>query len=609
MCGIYGYIGKRQATPILMGGLHALEYRGYDSAGIFVPGSGVIKAKGAVSELDKKISKRFKGTSGIAHTRWATHGAPTNVNAHPHTGNTKRVWLVHNGIIENYRELRARLKRSGSVFKTETDTEVLAHLIESHLVKGKQKSLEGAIIAALKEVDGTYGVAVMDREEPDKIVAARLGSPIALGLGEGEYFVSSDPSTLLPHTRNVVYLNDGDVAVLTLEGYSVIANGKKTRKRIPEYLDWDTTLTQKDGYEYFMLKEMMESPDVLINSARGRINKKTGEVKLGGLEDVKSRLKSVKHVTFVGCGSAYYAGLVGRHLFMEIAKIPTTVELASEFRYQHTPIQKGTVVIAISQSGETADTLAAVREAKKQGALTLGVVNAVGSSIARETDAGVYNHAGPEIGVASTKAFLSQLEVVTLVALLFAEVRGAISDAEKKRFAKALHALPQHVEAILKRKERIKKLAKKYSTFSNFLYIGRNFQFPIALEGALKLKELSYVHAEGYSSGEMKHGPLAMIEETFPTVALVPKSATYKKTFSNIQEIKARKGTVIAIATEGDREISSLVDDVIYIPKTLEPLAPILTVVPLQLFAYYLGVLKGYDVDKPRNLAKSVTVE
>jgi len=607
MCGIYGYVGEKEVRPILMNGLHALEYRGYDSAGIFIPTAGVFKSKGEVDALEKKLPKKLKGTSGIAHTRWATHGQPTNINAHPHAGNTKRVWLVHNGIIENYREIRDRLKKKKHTFVSATDSEVLAHLVEHHLVAGKATNLEEAVVAALKEVHGTYGIVAMDTQEPDKIVAARLGSPIALGIGKGEYFVSSDPSALLEHTRNVVYLNDGDVAVMTPEGYSVLVRGKETKERIPEYLDWDALSIQKGGYEHFMLKEIMEMPDVLINSARGRIDKKTGAIKLGGLDEVKSKLKNIKHIIIVGCGSAYYAGLVGKYLFMELAQLPVTVELASEFRYQHTPLKKDTAVLAISQSGETADTLAAIREAKKHGLLTLGIVNTVGSTIARETDAGVYNHAGPEIGVASTKAFVSQLEVLTLLALSFST--KTLSSEEQRRFARAIAALPKQVEEILNQKDAIKKLAKKYAHCRDFLYIGRTYQFPIALEGSLKLKELSYVHAEGYSSGEMKHGPLAMIDESFPTVALVPKSATYKKTISNIEEIKARKGTVIAIATKGDDHIKNVADDVLYIPKTLEPLAPILTVVPLQLFAYYIGVSKGFNVDKPRNLAKSVTVE
>lgn len=607
MCGIYGYVGAREAAPILMKGLRALEYRGYDSAGIFVFPSGVVKTKGEVAALQEKLPKNFKGAAGIAHTRWATHGQPTNVNAHPHAGNLKRVWLVHNGIIENYQELREELKKKGNKFVSDTDTEVLAHLIENILVHGEANNLEEAVLAALKRVHGTYGIVVMDVEEPDKLVAARLGSPIALGIGKGEYFVSSDPSALLEHTRNVVYLNDGDVSVLTPEGYSVLVRGKKTNGRVPEYLDWDATSIQKGGYEHFMMKEIMEAPEVLVDSARGRIDTRTGAIKLGGLEEVKSRLKNIKHLVIVGCGTAYYAGLVGKYLFMELAKLPVTVEFASEFRYQNMPFPKNTAVLAISQSGETADTLAAIREAKRQGCLTLGIVNAVGSTIARETDAGVYNHAGPEIGVASTKAFISQLEVVTLLALLFSE--KTLKPEERRRYARAIARLPEQIEEVLQQKDAIKRLAKKYGKARDFLFIGRAYQFPIALEGALKLKEISYVHAEGYSSGEMKHGPLAMIDESFPTLVLVPKSATYKKTLSNMEEIKARKGPLIAIATAGDTRIKDIADDVIYIPNTLEPLTPILSVVPLQLFAYFMGVAKGHNVDKPRNLAKSVTVE
>lgn len=602
MCGIFGYIGKQNAASILVQGLHALEYRGYDSSGMFVYPSGVIKSVGAVQKLEDEVPKQFFGTVGIAHTRWATHGKPTKENAHPHTSCNGKLWLAHNGIVENYKELKETLEQQGHTFLSDTDSEVLVHLIEEK--KKTAPSIERAVRDALREVQGTYGLVVIDADTPDKLVATRFGSPLVLGVGEGEYFISSDAPALVAHTRNVLYLQDGDVAVLRPDGYSVTTEEEKEKKCTLERLTLEVQTMQKGGFEHFMLKEIMEIPDVITNSMRGRIDREHHTVRLGGLDEVRSRLPQVRRAVIVGCGSAYYAGLLGRQMFAEFAGIPASVELASEFVSQHEPLLPDTVLIAVSQSGETADTLQAVRYAKKHGLLTLGIVNAVGSSIARETDAGVYNHAGPEISVASTKAFVSQVEVLLLLALSFAE-----TTQQKEMLFHDFAALPEKVAAVLRQRHAIQKLAEKYAHYNNMLFIGRKYQLPTALEGALKLKEVSYIHAEGYGAGEMKHGPLAMINADFPTVALVTDGEMYQKTFSNLEEICARDGKVIAIATEGNTSIGEVADDVIYIPKTQEVFAPIVTTVALQLFAYYVGCSRGINVDKPRNLAKSVTVE
>ena len=550
MCGIVGYIGRKNAVPFLIDGLKALEYRGYDSAGIYVAGQGVVKRAGKVGVLAISLPDTFSGNAGIAHTRWATHGPPTERNAHPHTDASQTVWIVHNGIIENYAELRDALTRRGIVFNSDTDTEVLAQLIGMYHTK--DIPLEDAVERALKDVRGSYGLAVMSRREPDKIVVARLGSPLMLGVGTNEYYVASDAAALLPRTRTVVYLDDGELVVLTKKGYTVRDVSRQPITKTVETLEWDAEAAQKGGFEHFMLKEIMEIPGVIRDTLRGRTMLEDGNSVLGGLRDVAKRLKHIKRVIITGCGSAYYTGLVGEHLIEEFAGIPVEVEIASELRYRpFTADPKQCLLLAVSQSGETADTLEAVRLAKKNGVLTLGIVNVVGSTIARETDAGVYNHAGPEIGVASTKAFVSQIVVLTLVAIFLGRMRK-LSATEGKRLVKSLLALPEQVRNILSRREAIKKIAKKYARMGNALYIGRKYQCPIAYEGALKLKEISYIHAEGYGAGEMKHGPLALIDGSFPTIALAPKDSLYEKTCSNIEEIRARGGKVIAVTTDGN---------------------------------------------------------
>ncbi|QQG38317.1 MAG: glutamine--fructose-6-phosphate transaminase (isomerizing) [Candidatus Kaiserbacteria bacterium] len=607
MCGIFAYTGSKgsEAPDILLKGLISLEYRGYDSAGIFTPESGAVKTPGAVAELKKKIPKGFGGKSGIAHLRWATHGEPTEVNAHPHSDSTGEIWVVHNGIIENFKELKKKLEASGHRFVSDTDTEILAHLVEEHL-KAEQ-NFEKAAIAALNDVRGTYGIALQYKGEPDKLIAARMGSPIVIGLGDGEHFIASDPSPILPHTKSVVFLEDGDVAVLTPEKHTIYKLDATKVKRDPTEIDWSAEEAQKSGYEHFMLKEIMEGPEVVENTLRGRL-RADGGAKLGGLEFVAKELGQIERILITACGTAYYGGLVGEYMLEEFAGIPVEVELASEFRYRSPVLNQKTALIAISQSGETADTLEAIREGKRKGALTLGIVNAVGSTIARETDAGVYNHAGPEVSVASTKALVSQLTALALFTLFLGRQR-ALSPQKAAEIAAELRALPAKIQKVLDDREKIAVVAKKYAQARDFLFIGRKYNFPIALEGALKLKEVSYIHAEGYGAGEMKHGPIAMIDENFPSVAIATKNSVYDKMLSNIEQLKARKGPVIAIATEGDAEIAKTADDCIYVPPTIEMLEPILNVVPLQLFAYYFAKEKGYNVDRPRNLAKSVTVE
>src|SRR3989344_4410203 len=608
MCGIFAYTGNKgkDAGGVLLDGLLSLEYRGYDSAGVYTPESGSIKTPGAVAELRKKMPKDFQGKSGIAHLRWATHGEPTEVNAHPHSDGSGEIWVVHNGIIENFKELKEKLVEAGHTFKSKTDTEVLAHLVEEHLKT--EKSFEKAALAALNDVRGTYGIALQYKKEPDRIIAARMGSPIVLGLGDGEHFIASDPSPILPHTKKVVFLEDGEVAVITPDGHKIFKLDSTNVKREATHIDWSVEESQKGGYEHFMLKEIMEGPQVIEDTLRGRLIADEGMAKLGGLESVANELKNIERIIIVAQGTAYIAGLVGEYMLEEYAGVPVEVEYASEFRYRSPVLNQKTALIAISQSGETLDTLEAVREGKRKGALTLGIVNAVGSTIARETDAGVYNHAGPEISVASTKALISQLAALVLFTLFFGRQRSMGVKTAKEIIAE-LKTLPKKIETILKSEETIAALAKKYANNRDFLFIGRKSNYPIALEGALKLKEISYMHAEGYSAGEMKHGPIAMIDEHFPTLAIATVGSVYEKMVSNIHEIKARKGPVIALATEGDKEIGKLADDVIYVPETIEMLSPILNVVPLQLFAYYFAKEKGLNVDRPRNLAKSVTVE
>jgi glucosamine--fructose-6-phosphate aminotransferase (isomerizing) len=603
MCGIIGYTGKGNATPFLVRGLELLEYRGYDSAGLYVDGRGAHKRSGKVAVLKESLPTDFSGPAGIAHTRWATHGAPTEVNSHPHTDALEKIWLVHNGIIENYREIRDALEADGVAFRSETDTEALAQLIGKRYTN--DVSLEEAVALALAEVRGAYSVAVMSVREPQKIVAARCGSPLLIGIGDDAHYLASDATPLLSATDRIVYLDDGELAILTPDTYRITTLSHEPREKVVSVLDWNVEVAQKKGYEHFMLKEIMEIPEVLGNSLRGRIDESTEQIVLGGLKDVEERLQGVERVILTGCGSAYYAGMVGELLIEELTGLPAETEIASEFRYRRfTADPRTTVLIAVSQSGETADTLEAVREAKRHGMLTLGVVNAVGSSISRETDAGVYNHAGPEIGVASTKGFVSQVAVLTLIASYLKQVRG---EGVPTDILHGLTRLPDQVRRILESRDHIATIASKHSHVRDALFLGRKFQYPVAYEGALKLKEVSYAHAEAYGAGEMKHGPLALIDESFPTVALMPQDSVYEKTRSNIEEIRARNGPVIVITTEGSEPGWQV--DTINVPYTHEALLPILTTIPLQLFAYYVAHARGLPIDMPRNLAKSVTVE
>lgn len=614
MCGIVGYLGKDKALPVLLGGLKNLEYRGYDSAGVLVydgKKAQLVKAVGKVANLAAKIPAGIKGNVGIAHTRWATHGAVSERNAHPHADCTGKIFIVHNGIIENFKELKDKLSRSSHHFNSETDSEVLAHLIESLRDKDKNIALEEAVRLALKFVRGTYGLVVFDAHEPGKLVAARNFSPLLIGSANRAFIIASDASAVLEYTNRVLYLDDGEIATVTMHpfGYRIMTIGRDTIKRSAKTLEGqDVVLAKKGGYPHFMLKEIMEAPDAIRNSIRGRIVNTTGEVRIGGLKEVERELARAERIIITACGSAYLAGKVGEYIIEELAGIPVEVEYASEFRYRKPTFRKNDVFLAVSQSGETADTLASLYEAKNHNVLTLGIVNVVGSTLSRETDAGVYQHIGPEIGVAATKSFISQVSILTLLALYLGQQRG-LPGKESKKIVSEILKIPEAIEAILKQKNTIKKLVGKYARYKNFFFLGRKYNSPVALEGALKLKEIAYVHAEGYAAGEMKHGPIALIDKNFPTIAIMPQDSVYEKMTSNISEIKARGGKVIAIATEGDTEIKKAMDDVLYIPKTTEMLSPILSVMPAQLFAYYFGVQKGYNVDKPRNLAKSVTVE
>ncbi|MDO8577364.1 MAG: glutamine--fructose-6-phosphate transaminase (isomerizing) [Candidatus Wildermuthbacteria bacterium] len=607
MCGIIGYIGKEQATPLLMEGLKRESYRGYDSSGIVVFGEAplCVRAVGKLENLEQKITDIYpKGSIGLGHSRWATHGGVTEANAHPHADCKQNIFLVHNGIIENYQAIREKLKAKGHAFVSETDTEVLPHLIE-HFFQG---NLEEAVRKALQYVKGSYGIAVIAKEDPGKIVAARVSSPLVFSVNGSGGFVASDPAALISHSNKMVFLDDEEIAVIRESTFEVFDLQRNIKEKEVTELEWTLEEAQKGGYEHFMLKEIMEQPESIGNSIRGRILTEEGRARLGGLARVEEPLRKVQRMNIIACGTSLNAGLVGEYMLEEYAGIPVDVDFASEFRYRKPIIDKDTASLFISQSGETADTLASLKEVKEKGGLALGIVNVVGSSIARETDAGVYNHAGPEIGVASTKAFTSQLAVLSLLTLLLGRQRQ-LSLVMGQRIAKEIARIPELVSQILSRASFIEVLAQTYKGLENFLYIGRKYNYPVALEGALKLKEISYVHAEGYGAGEMKHGPIALIDENFPTIAIVPSDSVYEKMISNIQEIKARNGKVIAIATEGNEDIKNIVDDVFYIPKTLEMLTPLLSVIPLQLFAYYMGVLRGHDVDKPRNLAKSVTVE
>lgn len=610
MCGIVGYIGTKPAAHVVVEGLRMLEYRGYDSAGIAVITGGdmaIEKRKGKVADLEQTLNySELHGTLAIGHTRWATHGAPNDVNAHPHTDASGKIAIIHNGIIENYNTLKSQLIEKGFSFKSETDSEVLAVLIG--YIYTKVHDVEDAVRLALHEVTGTFGLVVASEYNPDTIIVARRGSPIVLGVGDGEYMVASDASAIIEHMRKAIYLNDNEMAVLTRDGFTTKTMKNQEIHAVVHELDFELEQIQKGHYDHFMLKEIFEQPLTFQDSIRGRLLVDEGNVKLGGLTSVRDTLLKARRIIFTACGTSWHSALVGEYLIEQLAHIPVEVEYASEFRYRNPIVGSGDVVVGISQSGETADTLAALREAKLKGATTLGLVNVVGSTIARETDAGVYLHAGPEIGVASTKAFTSQLAVLSLLALFLGRHRS-MGATDGKSFALELASIPEKIRSILENAETIRSIATEYSSASNFLYLGRGYNFPVALEGALKLKEISYIHAEGYPAAEMKHGPIALIDENMPVVFIATKDEIYEKVVSNIEEVRARGGKVIAIATEGDTTMASRASHVIYIPSTLAPLTPVLASIPLQLLAYYIAVQRGCDVDKPRNLAKSVTVE
>jgi glucosamine--fructose-6-phosphate aminotransferase (isomerizing) len=608
MCGIVGYVGPRSAPPLLLEGLKRLEYRGYDSAGVSITnGNGLEtrKAAGKISKLEAVMNgSPIHGTVGIAHTRWATHGPPTECNAHPHHDCTNTIAVVHNGIIENASTLKAQLEARGHTFRSETDTEVLAHLIEAEY----EDDLEGAVADALRQVEGTYGIAVVSSRDPDKIVAARKGSPLLLGVGEGEYYVASDASAILQHTRQVVYLDDGEVAVLSRNGYQVVDLRERELQKPVTKIDWDLEQIEKGGFPHFMLKEIFEQPQTIENTMRGRLLLEEGDAKLGGIDLPPEKLLEADQIIITACGTSWHAGLIGEQLIEEFARIPVEVEYASEFRYRNAVVTPKTIAIVISQSGETADTLAALREAKHRGATTIGIVNVVGSTISRETDCGMFTHAGPEIGVASTKAFTSQVVSLALFTLKLARMRG-LSVVKGREIAEALQKLPNQIQEILDRAAEIEALAEEFKRAPNFLYLGRGYNFPTALEGALKLKEISYIHAEGYPAAEMKHGPIALIDEMMPVVFVAPHDSVFEKLVSNVQEVKARRGTVIAITTRDEPALEGKVDYEFRIPETIEALTPVLAAIPLQLLAYYIAVKRGANVDQPRNLAKSVTVE
>ena len=609
MCGIVGYIGTQNAPDILLEGLSRLEYRGYDSAGLAYLTDGrleIRKQEGKISDLaDTFANGRPQAQIGIGHTRWATHGPPNTVNAHPHTDCTGDLALVHNGIVENYKTLKRALIDKGHEFHTDTDTEVLAHLIEEEY----EENLEDAVSAALEKVVGAYGIACISRRDPQRIVVARSGSPIVIGVGDDEYYIASDAAALVKYTREVCYLEDGEIGVLAWNGTQRFNIHSKQEIPIEFHnIPYDLQSIEKQGYDHFMLKEIHEQSDTIRDAMRGRLLPEQGNVRLGGIQDHLEQIESADHIYLTACGTSWHAALIGEYLFEEYLRIPVEVEYASEFRYRDPIINENTVCIGISQSGETADTLAALRLAKEKGALCLGICNVVGSTIARETDAGIYIHAGPEIGVASTKAFTSQLTVLNLLALLLAR-RNSMDDARGKQIVDELRRLPERAEKMLSDTSALEELSKVYADKSNFLYLGRGYNYPVALEGALKLKEISYIHAEGYPAAEMKHGPIALIDDDMPVVFIAPQDKTYDKVLSNMEEVRARGGHIIAIATEGDEEIASLADHVLSVPETENSLLPILTTIPLQLLAYYIARERGCEVDQPRNLAKSVTVE
>ena len=612
MCGIVGYIGPRDASDLLISGLRRLEYRGYDSAGVAVVNGSldVRKKEGKVDELAKLLEARpVTGNVGVGHTRWATHGAPNDVNAHPHEASDGSFAIIHNGIIENYGAIKKKLLAKGYTFESETDTEVLARFIED-VQKEASLDFPEAVRQALTQVDGAYGIVGITRDDPDMLVVARNGSPLLLGVGDGEHFVGSDASPFIEFTRNVVYLADGEMAIVRRDSYDVFQiDGAPVSKEVHE-LEWDLEEIEKGGYEHFMLKEIMEQPESIANAMRGRVRPEEGLVRLGGLDPVMDRLRKAERIVICACGTSWHAGLVGEYLIERFARINVEVEYASEFRYRNPVLDpERDVVVVISQSGETADTLAAVRQAQEAGVLALGLVNAVGSTIARETDAGVYLHAGPEIGVASTKAFTAQVAVLIQIALLLGHERGVLSDDDLREHTEALAKIPEQVQSVLESEWEIRKMARDYRYASNFLYLGRGVNFPVALEGALKLKEISYIHAEGYPAAEMKHGPIALIDQFMPVVFIATRDATYDKVVSNIEEVAARGGTLIVITDEGNDDLNDLAEYVLQVPKTLDAFEPLLTVIPLQILSYYVAIMRQCDVDQPRNLAKSVTVE
>ena len=612
MCGIVGYIGPREAYPILIQGLKRLEYRGYDSAGVALMNGGleVFKKMGKVSALEALAdAKRPHATLGIGHTRWATHGAPSDRNAHPHRSNSGRLVIVHNGIIENYAQLKELLATKGYTFASDTDTEVLVNFIE-FIQNEEQVNLQQAVRLALNEVVGAYAIAVLSTDEPDQMVVGRLGSPLVLGLGDNEFFVGSDATPFIDSTKKVIYLEDGEMAVVQRSGVVVrkIANDLPVDSVIHQ-LQLDLAAIEKGGFDHFMIKEIFEQPKSIMDTVRGRLNFQTGEVKMAGLDAVSDKLLAAQRILVIGCGTSWHAGLVGEYLIEDLARVPVEVEYGSEFRYRNPIIGPNDVVIAVSQSGETADTLAAIKMAKANGATVFGICNVVGSSIARETHAGAYTHAGPEIGVASTKAFTAQVTVFTLIAMWLGQKKGVLSAERAAELAHELQGIPAKIETVLKLDAKIREIAKTMVSATNALFLGRGYNFPVALEGALKLKEISYIHAEGYPAAEMKHGPIALIDEHMPVVVIAPFGELYEKLVSNVQEVKARKGRIYAITGEGSEAIASVSDELIAIPTTDEALSPLLTTVPLQLLSYHVAVLRGCNVDQPRNLAKSVTVE
>ncbi|MDW3650272.1 MAG: glutamine--fructose-6-phosphate transaminase (isomerizing) [Bacteroidia bacterium] len=610
MCGIVGYIGYREAYPILIKGLKRLEYRGYDSAGVALMNStaNVFKKKGKVSDLEEHVGPEPLGFNiGMGHTRWATHGEPSDINSHPHKSQSGKFIIIHNGIIENYASLKNRLLDEGYEFTSATDTEILAQFID-FMYQREDVSAEEAVRLALNQVVGAYGIIVMCEDEPEQLIVARKSSPIVVGIGENEYIIASDASPIIAYTKDVIYLNDNEMAILTKTSHTIKTIENEIKTPLLTRVEMELEELEKGGYEHFMLKEIFEQPTSIADSLRGRVKLETGEVFLGGLDEVRPQLAAARRIIMVACGTSWHAGLVGEYLFEEFARVPVEVEYASEFRYRNPLIFPDDVVIAISQSGETADTLAAVKIAKEKGALVLGVVNAVGSSIARETDAGVYIHAGPEIGVASTKAFTSQVAVLSLMAVHVAQLKWQLTKKSKEVVEEIVN-IPEKVAQILKTNDQIKYISELFKDAENFLYLGRGFNFPVALEGALKLKEISYIHAEGYPAAEMKHGPIALIDENMPVVFIATHDESYEKVVSNIEEVVSRSGRVIAIVTEGDERLKELCEFVIEIPKTSDSIMPLLSVIPLQLLSYHIALMRGCNVDQPRNLAKSVTVE